>query len=119
MKQAFLKKAMWTGLYQPGQSFGGLDTSECCVEMISRRTNQKSVGKDLFLKVTSPCLDNVVAKLYTTLTTHFLYFLFFRKALGSLTILTTMFKKNEKLSCKTKLRRTQDFEKYFATMLAR
>ena len=82
-----------TLIYQPGQSFGGLDTSECCVEMISRRTNQKSVGKDLFLKVTSPCLDNVVAKLYTTLTTHFLYFLFFRKALGSLTILTTMFKR--------------------------
>ena len=89
MKRAFLKKAMWTGLYQPGRSFGGLDTSECCVEMISRRTNQKSVGKDLFLKVTSPCLDNIVAKLYTTLTTHFLYFLFFRKALGSLTILTS------------------------------
>ena len=82
-----------TLIYQPGQSFGGLDTSECCVEMISRRTNQKSVGKDLFLKVTSPCLDNVVAKLYTTLTTHFLYFLLFRKALGSLTILTTMFKR--------------------------
>ena len=60
-----------TLIYQPGQSFGGLDTSECCVEMISRRTNQKSVGKDLFLKVTSPCLDSAVAKLYTILTTFF------------------------------------------------
>ena len=51
MKRAFLKKAIWTGLYQPGQSIGGLDTSECSVEKILRRTKQKSVEKDLFLKV--------------------------------------------------------------------
>ena len=43
----------------------------------------------------------------------------FWKSLRIINNIDNYVQKNENLSCKTKLRRTQDFEKYFATMLAR